>query len=177
MEKGYNEVILDKIIELSMIPRDDYLRDVASLWDMNSQEWSFFSGCHSQFREVENIFRIHWHVLLLDKVLKTVIPAKPKFIYRKALNYGDKVVKKVIDQPSRPPSFWDRDGFFSCRKCPACREVNRPMRVVETFVSTSDNKGFFIKEFITCNTSHVVYVLECPCKLMYIGRTKMALKI
>lgn len=50
------------------------------------------------------------------------------------------------------------------------------MRGLDIFISTSNNKNFAIREFITCNTTHVVYVLECPCGLMYIGRTKRLLR-
>lgn len=131
MEKGYSVTNLDGIIEdLSQLSRTDCLKDVAPLRDINSLEWSFISGYHSQFREVEQIFLSHWHILLLNRTLKDFIPSRPKFIYRKALNYGDRIVKKVIDPPNKPPSFWDKDGFFACRKCRACREVSRPMRAV-----------------------------------------------
>lgn len=34
-----------------------------------------------------------------------------------------------------------------------------------------------IKQFMTCNTTHVVYALTCPCGLLYIGRTKRLLRI
>lgn len=39
-------------------------------------------------------------------------------------------------------------------------------------MSTSNNKEMRIKEFITCNTAYVVYALQCPCGLIYIGHTK-----
>lgn len=110
-------------------------------------------------------------------MLKAVLPLNPKFIYWKAPNFGDKLVKKILDPPTRPHAFCDRDGFFVCWKCRACREVNRPIRGLGSFISTSNNKEFSIKEFITCNTTHVVYALECPCRLMYIGRTKRCLKV
>lgn len=51
------------------------------------------------------------------------------------------------------------------------------MRAVTKFTSTSNNKEFTISEFITCNTTHVVYALQCPCGLIYIGRTKRQLKV
>lgn len=57
------------------------------------------------------------------------------------------------------------------------REVNRPIRGLGSFTSTSNNKEFSIKEFITCNITHVAYALEGPCGLMYIGRTKRCLKV
>lgn len=96
--------------------------------------------------------------------------------YRKAASYGDCVVKKVLDLP-RPPSFWDRDLFYACRRCKACREVNRPIRGLDSFRSVSNNKSFDIRQFITCNTTHVVYAIECSRGLLYIGRTKRALKV
>lgn len=51
------------------------------------------------------------------------------------------------------------------------------MRKIEKFTATSNNREFEIKHFITCNTSHVVYALRCPCGLMYIGRTKRLLRV
>lgn len=105
------------------------------------------------------MFSTHWHILLMDKVLKLVLLPNPKFIYRKAPNFGDKIVKKVLDPLTRPHSFWDRDGFFACRKCRACREVNRPIRGLGSFTSTSNNKEFSIKELIT--------ILHYNTKILY----------
>lgn len=100
--------------------------------------------------EVENIFHKHSHVLCLDRTLSRVLPDKPRFIYRKAPSFGDVIVKKPIDPPSRNPTFWDQKGFFACRKCKACRKVSRPMRKIEKFTLTSNNREFAIKHFITC---------------------------
>lgn len=88
---------------------------------------------------MEAFFKEHWHVLCLDKTLNLVLPAVPKLIYRKVPNYGGNVVKKVLDPPERPSSFWDRDGFFACRKCKVYREVIRTMRGLEKFTFTSNN--------------------------------------
>ena len=35
----------------------------------------------------------------------------------------------------------------------------------------------FIYQFNNCNTSYIVYKLECPCGHFYIGRTKRKLKV
>lgn len=71
--------------------------------------------------------------------------------------------------------FWDRAGFFACRKCKACQQVTTHIRGVTSFASTANGNEFQIKEFISCKSTHVVYALECPCGLMYIGRTKRTL--
>lgn len=175
---GYHEENLDRIIEnIALIPREEFLRDGIHPPKSNYQEWSFICGFHAQHKEVEEIFVTHWHILLMDKVLKPALPLKPGFIYRRAPSYADKIVNKIIDPPCRHPSFLDKDGFYACRKCRACKEVRTPIRALEKFVSTSNNKEFRIKEFITCNTAYVVYALQCPCGFIYIGRTKRLLKI
>lgn len=38
-------------------------------------------------------------------------------------------------------------------------------------------RGAEDSQFITCNTSHIVYLLWCPCGLLYIERTKRLLRI
>lgn len=164
VEKGYKSQHLDWIMEeIRALPREHCLRNTNIVETNLDHEWSFISSFHSQFREVENIFHKHWHVLCLDRTLSSVLPAKPKFIYRKAPNFGDLIVKKVIDPPGRNTNFYNQNGFFACRKCKACRNVSRPMRKVEKYTSTSNDREFTIKQFITCNTSHVVYTLLCPC--------------
>lgn len=30
-----------------------------------------------------------------------------------------------------------------------------------------------IKHFLTCSSDHVIYVLQCPCKYLYVGETTM----
>ena len=36
---------------------------------------------------------------------------------------------------------------------------------------------YYVKHFINCKTTHVIYRLECPqCKVFYIGRTKRRLQ-
>lgn len=141
-----------------------------------NQEWWFISNFHSQYRDVEAIFKRHWHVLGIDKTPNQVLPNNPSFIYRKAPSCGDKVVKEVLDPPTRPQMPWDRAGFFACRKCKACRQMRNPIRGLVKFRSTANNKEFEVTEFISCNTTHVIYALECPSGMMYIGRTKRPLK-
>lgn len=140
------------------------------------QEWKLISNFQSQYKEIEDIFKRHWHMLCMDKVLKETLPENPSFIYRKTPNFGDRIVKKVLNPPNRPCMFWDHAGFFSCRRCKACLQINHPIRGLIKFISTGNNRTFKISEFITCGTTHVIYVLQCPCNLMYMGRTKKTLK-
>lgn len=113
IEKGYDPQRLDVVInEIKEMPREECLRNTLVTRTSTDHEWSFISSFHSQCKEVEAIFKAHWHFLSLDKTLKPVLILVPKFIYRKA----PKVVKRILDPPSRLPSFWDKDGFCCCGK-------------------------------------------------------------
>lgn len=57
------------------------------------------------------------------------------------------------------------------------RHVGFKTRVLDKFSSTVNNRSFDIKQCITCNSTHVVYALKCPCGLIYIGRTKRKLRV
>ena len=113
----------------------------------------------------------------MDKKIGPLIPQRPQFIYRKAPTYGDTIVKKILDLPEKPQSFWDKNVFFSCRKCKPCKEVKKVQRNLDRFTSPSNKQEFEIKQFITCNSTHVVYTLRCPRGLLYIGLTKRRLRI
>lgn len=61
-------------------------------------------------------------------------------------------------------------GFYRCHKCLACRVSKKQPKKRSSFYS---RKGieYDIRELITCNTTHVIYVIECLCRLQYVGRT------
>lgn len=129
---------MEKLVEeIRNIPRESCLQSkpISSVPTSNTKEWGFISQFHTQYKEFEAIFNQHWHILLLDKKLGSVLPPKPQFIYRKAPNHGDRIVKKVLYPPTRPQSFWNQNGFFACRKCKACKEVSKTTRGLDKFSS------------------------------------------
>lgn len=54
-------------------------------------------------------------------------------------------------------------------------QVNTHVRGLTSFRSTGNGREFDIREFISGNSTHVVYALQCPFGLMYIGCTKRTL--
>lgn len=70
IEKGYDHQELDRVInEIKDIPQEDCLGNSTVARTRTDLEWSFISSFHSQYKEVESIFKTHWHVLSLDKPL------------------------------------------------------------------------------------------------------------
>ena len=133
-----------------------------------------------QYRQFEKIVNKHWEVLKKDKVLGTVLPAHPRFIYRKAPSLRDVVAPGVIDPP--PPFKENRifnflSGFYACGRCQSCKQCKFNIKKRKEFTSFSTKKSYTIKNLITCNTEGVIYMLECDCGLQYIGRTSRSLAV
>lgn len=68
-------------------------------------------------------------------------------------------------------------GFYKCQRCLPCRISKKQPRKRETFKSRTDQREYKIKELITCHSTHVTYVIECPCHLQYVGRTTHSLYV
>lgn len=177
LQKGYKGDALNNIIqEVANIPREECLKERDCIVPTNQHQLGFISGFHHQYRDVEMIFKRHWHILCRDRHLGDVLPSRPKFIYRRAPSFGQRVVKKILNRPNDQTIKIDLQGFYACRKCICCKTVKVINRGV-TQITNADNETFRIREFITCNSSYVVYLLWCPCGLFYVGRTKRLLRV
>ncbi|MEE6521975.1 hypothetical protein FKM82_020351 [Ascaphus truei] len=43
-------------------------------------------------------------------------------------------------------------------------------------MGNNQKETFKIKQYMNCHTEYVIYLLECPCGLQYVGKTKRAIK-
>lgn len=86
IQKDYDGNILENLIqEIKEVPQQSILIDKER--DINTnQEFAFISNFHSQFKEVETIFKKHWHILCLDKVFKQSSTGKKYLTPQKSHN-------------------------------------------------------------------------------------------
>ena len=64
----------------------------------------------------------------------------------------------------------NKKGFFTCKKhCDTCRHSGDRVQ----FSSRWDNRKWYIRDYITCTTPNVIYILECKLHpdFMYVGST------
>ena len=61
--------------------------------------------------------------------------------------------------------------FYPCRSCNVCAANSKTRRKIDSFSSTVTNRIYTMKQFTTCFRSFIVYLITCPCKLQYVGRT------
>lgn len=143
----------------------------------NNFDIPFITSYSTQHYTIKCIIRKHWHILLNDSVLAPLLPPTPQIVYRGASSIKDKLVQSVLDPLSIASLFHNLVGYFKCGKCCVCRCNSHENRKIQKFTSSVWGRTYTIKPFITCSTTHIVYCLQCPCGLQYVGRTTRALNI
>lgn len=68
--------------------------------------------------------------------------------------------------------FDNRVGIYQCKKsgCLTCQFIEQGQ---STFLHNFNSN---ICQFITCSSEFVIYILQCPCNLLYVGRTRCTLR-
>ncbi|CAJ0967219.1 unnamed protein product [Ranitomeya imitator] len=65
-----------------------------------------------------------------------------------------------------------KTGTFPCLSCNQCNNVLRG----NTIHHPHTGKRYPIKNFFTCDTNYAVYLIKCPCGLLYVGETTQSVK-
>lgn len=108
-----------------------------------------------------------------DSFLREVFPDAPTVSFRRAPTLNDKLVKSHLT--SALPKTWlnMRTGNNKWGNCNHCANMIN----AKHFTDVTSGCGYDIESFINCNTTFVVYRLECPCGRFYIGGPKRKLKV
>lgn len=156
--------------QVKLVDRADLFKD--------SFKNPFITNFSNQHQNIKHIVNKHWHILGNDRILNTFLPAKPQVVFRGAPSLRDKLVTNILNPPTTKPIFFtDFTGYYKCRKCQVCSLNRCRTRRTTGFTSSCTSRAFKIEPFITCSTVGVVYLLQCPCGLQYVGRTKCPLQV
>lgn len=136
----------------------------------------FFMDFNIQHKQIEKICKKYWNIVKADRHLGPILPEKPKFTYRRAPTLRDLIAKNVLDPPAQKKFYiFEGKGFYPCKTCYTFRHTKESKKKKCSFKSTVTSREYQIKDFISCRTEGVVYLLECPCRIQYVGRTKRQL--
>ena len=125
-------------------------------------------------REIKDTITKHWHILGSDPVCQKLFSDPPLFCHYRSRNIKDSLVRAdTYDPPAATGRLTDMTGFFPCRSCAACKDA---CKRTDTFTSHTTGKQYDIRQFTTCSSSQVIYLLACPCNLQYIGKTSRKVK-
>ncbi|OCT65597.1 hypothetical protein XELAEV_18041835mg [Xenopus laevis] len=177
LEKGYDP----KLIEESRKVVDEI--DRSALLGTKTKEKDlkcvpFITKFSKGGYKLTNIFKKHWHILQMDKDLRGEIGEQPSIVFTRPNTLRQSLAPSYLKKEIANPTWLGKNkGFFKCMQCIACKTLKSNARNVYNFKSNQTNKQYKINKLITCDSVNVVYLLECPCKKQYVGRTTKKLKL
>ncbi|OCT75864.1 hypothetical protein XELAEV_18031051mg [Xenopus laevis] len=110
----------------------------------------------------------------MDTDLQGVIGKRPSIVFTRQNTLRQSLAPSFLAKEINANPTWlgNSKGFLKCMQCIACKTLKNNEKHICNFKSNQTNKQYKINNLITCDTINVVYLLECPCKKQYIGRTK-----
>ncbi|OCT60476.1 hypothetical protein XELAEV_18046503mg [Xenopus laevis] len=147
--RGYPQEILDTSLTKA---RENLRRTTNRNKTEDRQHLVFVGQYHSQSDNFQHILWKHWH--LLRDAYPTILEfeQKPMISFRKGCNIGTKVTQAEIAPSPRQYTF-----------------MGPPKEA--TFTNPTTNRENKIRGHYSCDTSFAVYMLVCPCNLVYVGET------
>lgn len=172
-ERGYKNSVINKAYnKVRNISRDELLRQKRESQDSDNSVY-FVTQYSTDANRIKKIIKSNWEIGMSDPYLREVMPESPSIAFRKAPTIKDKIVRSHL--PSKKSNTWLSlsAGNYRCGNCNHCDNMVK----TNMFRDVTSDLEFKIRSFINCNTSFVVYRLECPCGCFYIGMTTRKLKI
>ena len=120
--------------------------------------------------KIRKILVRHWQILRADKVIGDLLPRSVMTTYRRSRSLSDDLVHSYL-MPNQSGTWLTRKGFYVCGNCKACKTSKNRSDVTSTM-----GQRFVIDKHLTFLSDFCVYVLICPCRLMYVGSTIFATK-
>lgn len=66
----------------------------------------------------------------------------------------------------------EKKDTYPCLRCAQCTNVIKG----DSFYHPQTGKMFKIRGYHTCNSKNFVYIIKCPCGLLYVGKTSQCIK-
>ena len=170
-QRGYQQCTLDQAHNRAMsLDRGNLLTPKPQ--QEHTQKPYFVTHYSKEALQIKHIIKKNWGIIESDSSLQEVFREPPGISFRRAPTIKDKLVRSYL--PASKPNTWLRrpKGNFCCGHCNYCTNMVK----TDTFRDVFSNKTYHITSFINCNTTHVVYRLECSCGCFYIGLTKRRLR-
>ncbi|XP_069486826.1 uncharacterized protein [Ambystoma mexicanum] len=169
--RGYPPEILEIAKDrASEIPRTDLLKPKSEVKDTPLLYISKFSR---QSFQITKSIKKHWNILHNDQTLLELFPTPPMMCFKRGKNIRDKLVKaERVPKEKQLFLATKKLGTFPCLGCIHCNNT------IKGNVVTHPRNGQKIKlrDYSTCLTSGVIYMLKCPCGKVYVGQTKRPVK-
>lgn len=163
-QRGYPDTVLSKgNKQTNLTPR--------SYSNKKKPRLPFITTYHPIMPKIKNVVRQHW------PILKRYYPTIPEFCSlpimctKRPLNLKDSLVRADIGSlktKSRQSTIQTQKlGTFPCLHCTHCSSVIKGSHILHPHTG----QQIPIRGHYTWDSSFVVYMLKCPCGLLYVGET------
>lgn len=128
---------------------------------------TFVTPFSSHYNQVVAVMKKYLPILSQDTILDQILGQGVKFVACKAKNIGNILSPSSLDSEQKT-TWLNTKGCYKCagNRCGSCKYITNS----NTFQSYNTNKVFPIKTLVNCNTSHVVYLINCDiCRKQYVG--------
>ncbi|XP_075449140.1 uncharacterized protein LOC142490608 [Ascaphus truei] len=164
-KRGYTPAVLDAALNREVIPNRA----------TKDEKRIVFSTTYNRASNlVRFTIRKHWHLLQNDEVLAASCQTPPLIAYRRGRNLSDNLIHADNKDHYHTPHFLEggKQGNFRCMNCSVCNSLTTG----DVFCHPHSGKKITIHNRITCRSTFVVYIIRCPCGLVYVGKTTRMLK-
>ncbi len=128
-----------------------------------------YSALGAEFRRVLNK---HWHIISSDPKLSGVFKNDPKLVFKRQNNLRDLLVKSEFPSRKKQGIPTLPSGNYRCGNCVQCAFTHK----CNSFSHPRTGRNISIRGTITCASTHVIYLIRCPCGLAYVGKTSRQLR-
>lgn len=132
-------------------------------WDLR-----FVTTYNNQWAEIRGLLAKNRHIVSSDSRLQPLIPNAPLLTARRAPNLADQLTRRHFSRPQVSIGRGSRlVESFPCWNCNVCQF----MEPTKHFINLSNDTPTVLRGYVNCKTKCVIYGLQCPCSLLYIGQT------
>ena len=120
---------------------------------------------------IAEIANRNWHLLQSKERLARIFQEPPLVAYRRLKSLRDILVStKLKSKTTRANNNTNGScGPCSKPKCSWCSRINE----TSTFIGTQDSKVFDTFHTVNCQSTWVIYIIECKiCQLQYVGKSE-----
>ncbi|KAM4034603.1 osteoclast stimulatory transmembrane protein [Anomaloglossus baeobatrachus] len=174
-QKGYPSKLLeDAFSKTKQLTQDLCIRKIQekqhsitkSEDKLNPRKWSLVTTfCKSRI-QIHKLLEKYWFILQGDPLLRDQIPPKPSIIYRRNINLKNLVAPSNPNLKDSPKTtiVSSNNGNYRCNtsRCKCCEVIGDK---ITCFTSRTTNALFPIQFHLNCQSTYVIYLLECTCGL------------
>ena len=176
--KNYPEKILQEALaKVESLNRNELIKKKEKQ-NRNPQEENTFLTCtfRPNYQKVPKLVKKNWDILARSATTKNLHRTHLKIGYRRPKNLKEMLVKARTNyhpETDKSPSNKCCEGRNKCKKksCLYCKNLDIGGSIINS------NEKITCKQAITCNSSNVIYCIECTCcRKKYIGQIKRRIK-